>query len=1018
MADVLSISSSAVGVYQRVLGVVSNNIANVGNEGYVRQEADVTQTPPTFDGRNFLGTGAMFDGVQRQYNAFIETSLRNATASLAGQQAMVSYANRIVDVMGSGEIGLSPALDRFFTAARALSADPASPVARTGLLREAEGMSSRFRDLSSQLLMVEAETRQSMQSDLAEVNTLASQLAKVNLELSRNRSLDRQPSALLDQRDNLLRQLADRADVQVVEADNGVVTVSIGGAGSSGELVAGQVARPLEARFDPQSPERLTVLLDPWGRQPVAIAGITGGSFGGVSGVRSMILEPALSNLDLLAKDFMTAVNALHTQGVDGYGNSGQAMFEVETSFSFERSGGTGALNLQARVSDVEAFDGKDIQLAFDADAGEVYSVALLEPFGAGDRFEVTLNGLSKSFSIGGDTSLSGVANQLRQFIDGAFGIQLRTDIDPNGQVIVNSSVMKNFSFDVKLSSDQARVQMGQSQGLWVATDSAGRRITGATSLEVDGVAINLQGAPVNGEQVTVRASSRPAAGLRSLITDPMKVAAAASFRVLRDNDNLSTVKATVSDRIADTLPESAAPVLGSPGGLPSNPVASESRDWVAQRVVPFATVAAGQRDVVIYLDPGQSQANLQVLTRDGRHLLGTPQADGASFVSNITSLPAPFNPGSTYSADYLNLSGEQGYRDISLFYGARAQPLTVQVMGVDHVPLSTEQRAARLRADFDPTAGVLSLPLNGLTINGVTLPSQTGLVTGAQDVADLLNASIEEARFGADAQTLSALDGIVAEVRDGALELTRPADAGQAGELGEIRLGLGSAGSTALLAQMGFRTAAYLDGTMPEDLMIFTTGSGDVKIAAEFSGQPMDAGQRREVLRASILEIEFTAADRYRIVDTGTQTVLAERDYAAEDSIDYQGLQVTFTAPPRAGDRFQIDGNDDGRGDNATALALVELERRGTSGPGRSLTLSESYLNVVDQISNLTRQSQVATKALEVVHQQAVQAREAVSGVSLDEEAANLIRFQQAYQAAAKSMQVASQMFDAVLRI
>jgi flagellar hook-associated protein 1 FlgK len=49
---------------------------------------------------------------------------------------------------------------------------------------------------------------------------------------------------------------------------------------------------------------------------------------------------------------------------------------------------------------------------------------------------------------------------------------------------------------------------------------------------------------------------------------------------------------------------------------------------------------------------------------------------------------------------------------------------------------------------------------------------------------------------------------------------------------------------------------------------------------------------------------------------------------------------------------------------------------------------------------------------------QQAVEARESVSGVSLDEEAANLIRFQQAYQAAAKSMQVASSIFDALIRI
>jgi flagellar hook-associated protein FlgK len=81
-------------------------------------------------------------------------------------------------------------------------------------------------------------------------------------------------------------------------------------------------------------------------------------------------------------------------------------------------------------------------------------------------------------------------------------------------------------------------------------------------------------------------------------------------------------------------------------------------------------------------------------------------------------------------------------------------------------------------------------------------------------------------------------------------------------------------------------------------------------------------------------------------------------------------------------------------------------------------MSVGESYLDVVDQLANINQQAHVATKALEVVHQQAIEARESVSGVSLDEEAADLIRFQQAYQAAAKSMQVASQMFDAVLRI
>jgi flagellar hook-associated protein FlgK len=1018
MADILSISSSAVGVYQRVLGVTSNNIANVGNEGYVKQDASVSQTPPTFDGRNFLGTGAMFEGVQRQYNAFIENSLRNAKSSLNGQQALVQYANRVVDIMGSGEIGLSPALDRFFSAAHSLSADPASVVARATLLRESEGVAARFRDLANQLQQIEGETQNAIQSDLAEVNTLAAQLGKVNLELSRNRSLDRQPATLLDERDNLLRQLSERLDIAVTESANGEVTVSVGGAGSSGALVSGQVVKPLEATFDPQSPERLSLLLDPFGREPVSIAGVSGGAFGGLTGFRSMVLEPALSNLDLLAKTFMKEVNNIHTTGVDGYGESGRALFDIETTFTFDRVRDDGPLNIDAQVADLRAFDGKDIRLSFDAQAGQVYTAALLGPFKAGDRFEVSLNGLSKSFAIGSDTSLRGVADQLQQFIDGAFGVQLRTSVDPKGQVVINSSVMKSFSLDVKLSSDEARVQIGQSQGLWVAENRAGERITGSNALLVDGVAITIQGQAVDGEQLVVKASSRPAAGLRSLLTDPLRVAAASAFRVFRDNDNLSTVKATLEDRFNDPVGPMPAPVLGSTGGLTSNPVPSEAAEWVAQRVVPFATVAAGQRDVAIYLDPRSSQANLQVLTRDGRHLLGTAQADGASFVSNITSLPAPFNAGSTYSADYLNKDGSAAYRDLSLFYGARALPTSVQVMGTDHVPTSTELRPARLAAELAIPTGAFVLPANGVMLNGVALPTASATITGPQDMATLLNAAITSAYTSANTAGKQALEGITAQVRDGVLELTRPTDKGAAGQLGQISLGFGTAGSPALMAKMGFRSAAYLDGAMPEDLLVFTTGSGDVRIGASFAGTPFDPAQRRAELRKSTLEVEFTSASQYRITDVGTQTVLAERSYTPGSDIDYQGVRLSFTAEPRAGDVFRVDGNADGRGDNSNAVRLADLEKQASAGPGGAFTLGDAYLDVVNQIANVNQQSQVATRALEVVHQQAVEARESVSGVSLDEEAANLIRYQQAYQAAAKSMQVASQLFDTVLRI
>jgi flagellar hook-associated protein FlgK len=190
------------------------------------------------------------------------------------------------------------------------------------------------------------------------------------------------------------------------------------------------------------------------------------------------------------------------------------------------------------------------------------------------------------------------------------------------------------------------------------------------------------------------------------------------------------------------------------------------------------------------------------------------------------------------------------------------------------------------------------------------------------------------------------------------------------------------------------------------------------VKIAAAFNAKPLSFDEQRQQMRANPLQIQFTAADRYRIVDTNTSTVMAERAYTAGAAINYRGLQIQFSAAPRANDVFVVNGNQDGLGDNGNGLRLVDLEKKGITGPGLGMSVGEAYLNVVDQITDVAQKAQVATKALEVMHQQAVESREAVSGVSLDEEAANLIRFQQAYQAAAKSMQVASQMFDAVLRI
>ena len=171
MSDLLGISSTAVAAYQRALGTVSNNIANVSTEGYSRQTSTLTQSTPAKQANMFLGTGVLFTSVKRAFDTFAESNLRNSNTDLSTQTPMVEYTQRVMDIMGDDSVGLSSALDTFFESARSLSVDPASSVMRTSFLRSTEGVGSRFAELSGQLNLVSNETRQALESASGQFNT-------------------------------------------------------------------------------------------------------------------------------------------------------------------------------------------------------------------------------------------------------------------------------------------------------------------------------------------------------------------------------------------------------------------------------------------------------------------------------------------------------------------------------------------------------------------------------------------------------------------------------------------------------------------------------------------------------------------------------------------------------------------------------------------------------------------------------------------------------------------------------
>jgi len=114
-------------------------------------------------------------------------------------------------------------------------------------------------------------------------------------------------------------------------------------------------------------------------------------------------------------------------------------------------------------------------------------------------------------------------------------------------------------------------------------------------------------------------------------------------------------------------------------------------------------------------------------------------------------------------------------------------------------------------------------------------------------------------------------------------------------------------------------------------------------------------------------------------------------------------------------GDVFNIDGNQDGLGNNVNMLDMVDLAKRPVT---EGKTIHNAYVDHINDVGNLAQQATITQSALKVVNDQAVASRDKVAGVNLDEEAAALVRYQQAYQAAAKALQVSGQLFDAVVQI
>jgi flagellar hook-associated protein 1 FlgK len=156
-------------------------------------------------------------------------------------------------------------------------------------------------------------------------------------------------------------------------------------------------------------------------------------------------------------------------------------------------------------------------------------------------------------------------------------------------------------------------------------------------------------------------------------------------------------------------------------------------------------------------------------------------------------------------------------------------------------------------------------------------------------------------------------------------------------------------------------------------------------------------------------VNIVFTSATTYS-VDGG-----ADQTFTAGGNIDVNGWRLQIGGAPATGDTFTVRSNAGAVGDNRNAFALADAMKAGAI-EGGTVSVSAAVERMTGNLGLQTRAAQMSRDAEAVVNESDIAARDAVSGVNLDEEAANMMRYQQAYAAAAQIIAVAGEMFDTLL--
>ena len=323
---ILSTGSRALLANQMALQTAGNNIANVNTPGYSRQKVIMNTVEGQFTGAGYIGNGVTIETIQRNFSDFLTRQATLAGSTQSADSKRFEMLKQIEGIFESGSGGLGAAISDMLNAFSDVATAPTDLTARTVVLTRMDETAARMRASSQRLDDLVLNISQELEQKTTAINSLTKNIAAVNGEIVRSTGNGQTANDLLDQREQLIRELNQYVQTTSIPADDGSVGLVIAGSQS---IVLGSSFTPVSIVTDDYGDNQKSKLAITRNGQTFSLDenSLAGGEVSGLLRFQNTDLVEARNLLGRLTTSVTTAMNEQHKLGLDLNGNVGGNLF-------------------------------------------------------------------------------------------------------------------------------------------------------------------------------------------------------------------------------------------------------------------------------------------------------------------------------------------------------------------------------------------------------------------------------------------------------------------------------------------------------------------------------------------------------------------------------------------------------------------------------------------------------------------------------------------------------------------